>query len=97
MSSDARFSAQSKRFNASPLPSYASNLNEARNQGIKKGFSSGLSIGFVWLVIFAVYALGFWYGSKLIRDEPENYSAGKLLIVSGSLLTLVLWEACSVL
>lgn len=61
---------------------YKDNLGEARAFGIKKGFSNGLSMGFVWMVIFCSYALGFWYGGRLTRDEPENYTVGKMLIVS---------------
>lgn len=61
---------------------YKENLGEAKAFGIKKGFSNGLSMGFVWMVIFGSYALGFWYGGKLTRDEPDNYTVGKMLIVS---------------
>nr|KAG5714213.1 hypothetical protein BaRGS_018430 [Batillaria attramentaria] len=60
---------------------YYDNLGEARSFGVKKGFSNGLSMGFVWLVIFGSYALGFWYGGKLTRDEPDNYTVGTMLIV----------------
>lgn len=60
---------------------YRDNLGEAKAFGIKKGFTNGLSMGCVWFVIFAAYALGFWYGGKLTRDEPTNYSIGKMLIV----------------
>ncbi|KAK7508463.1 hypothetical protein BaRGS_00000029 [Batillaria attramentaria] len=59
---------------------YYDNLGEARSFGVKKGFSNGLSMGFVWLVIFGSYALGFWYGGKLTRDEPDNYTVGTMLI-----------------
>ena len=39
-------------------------------------------MGLVWLVMFAAYALGFWYGAKLTRDEPEIYTIGNVMIVS---------------
>ena len=38
-------------------------------------------MGAVWFIIYLVYALGFWYGAKLVIEESESYSAGKLLIV----------------
>ncbi|KAK7110228.1 ATP-dependent translocase ABCB1-like isoform X2 [Littorina saxatilis] len=65
---------------------YHENLGQAKSFGVKKGFSSGLSMGFVWLVIFGAYALGFWYGGKLTRDEPDTYSVGKMIIVFFSVL-----------
>jgi len=35
-------------------------------------------------IMFLSYALGFWYGTKLVIEE-ENFSVGSMLIVS--------WEA----
>ncbi|KAK3589575.1 hypothetical protein CHS0354_043029 [Potamilus streckersoni] len=63
---------------------YNANLIEARDFGIKKGFINGVAVGIVWLVIFCAYALGFWYGAKLIREE--NYSIGNVMIVFFSVL-----------
>lgn len=51
-------------------------------------------MGIVWLIIFGCYALGFWYGGKLTRDEPENYSIGKMLVVSFHSLT---FSACGMI
>ncbi|XP_067650527.1 ATP-dependent translocase ABCB1-like isoform X2 [Haliotis asinina] len=65
---------------------YSSNLQEAKAFGIRKGFTNGLSMGVVWLVMFSAYALGFWYGTKLVREEPQNYQAGKMIIVFFSVL-----------
>ncbi|XP_048246672.1 ATP-dependent translocase ABCB1-like isoform X4 [Haliotis rufescens] len=65
---------------------YCSNLHEAKAFGVRKGYTNGLSLGLVWLVMFSAYALGFWYGTKLVRDEPENYQAGKMIIVFFSVL-----------
>ncbi|XP_076438744.1 ATP-dependent translocase ABCB1-like [Babylonia areolata] len=66
---------------------YKNNLGEAKAFGIRKGFTAGLSVGFMLFLIYGSYALGFWYGAKLIRDEPDNYSVGKMLIVFFSVLT----------
>jgi len=59
---------------------YAKNLVSAKNFGIRKGIISGAGMGFFFFVIFGSYALAFWYGGKLVREE--NYSAGRMLIVS---------------
>ena len=39
-------------------------------------------MGLVWFVIFGAYALGFWYGAKLTREEADVYSIGDVMIVS---------------
>lgn len=56
---------------------------EARDLGVKKGFINGLSLGVVWLIVMGAYGLGFWYGAKLTRDEPDTYTVGVMTIVSG--------------
>lgn len=38
----------------------------------------------VFLIIFCAYALAFWYGSTLVREE--DYTAGDMMIV-GELLS----------
>ena len=55
---------------------------DARDFGIKKGLINGLAMGIVFLIMFLSYGLAFWYGSKLTRDEPDNYTAGKVMVVS---------------
>ena len=37
-------------------------------------------MGVIYFIIFACYALAFWYGSKLVREE-EHYTAGVMLTV----------------
>ncbi|CAH1787977.1 unnamed protein product [Owenia fusiformis] len=66
---------------------YDVNLLDAKKKGVRKGMLLGLGMGFSWLSIYAVYALGFWYGAKLIRDEPVTYSAGTLMIVFFAVVT----------
>ncbi|KAL8602924.1 hypothetical protein ACOMHN_062619 [Nucella lapillus] len=65
---------------------YRDNLGEAKAFGIRKGFTNGLSMGFMYFVLYGSYALGFWYGGKLTRDEPDDYTVGKMLIVFFSVL-----------
>ncbi|CAF2579229.1 unnamed protein product [Rotaria sp. Silwood2] len=57
----------------------------AKISGIRKGGFNGILIGVVWLLMFCTYALGFWYGAKLVREE--NFSIGGILIVFFSLIT----------
>ena len=59
---------------------YDANLDNAKTFGIRKGLANGLGIGFIYLVFFGAYALAFWYGSKLVRQD--EYTAGTMLIVS---------------
>lgn len=40
-------------------------------------------MGLVYLVVFCSYGLGFWYGSKLIREDSD-YGVSNVLIVSRS-------------
>lgn len=65
---------------------YNKNLIDAKAMGIKKGMSTGLGMGFTWVVLFATYALAFWYGSKLVRESfsegNDEYTPGVLLTVS---------------
>ena len=40
-------------------------------------------MGTIWAITYCVYALAFWYGIKLTIDHPDEYSAGRTMIVSG--------------
>jgi len=59
---------------------YSKNLVSAKDYGIRKGIIIGAGTGFMFFVLFASYALAFWYGGKLIREE--GYTPGQLIIVS---------------
>ena len=52
----------------------------AKDYGIQKGIISGAGFGLLLFIIFAAYALSFWYGGKLIRED--DYTAGRMLLVS---------------
>ena len=45
---------------------YNVNLLQAKAVGIKKGVTTGISLGTVFLIMFSTYGLAFWYGSELI-------------------------------
>uniref|UniRef100_X2B039 Bile salt export pump n=1 Tax=Capitella teleta TaxID=283909 RepID=X2B039_CAPTE len=59
---------------------YFSNLDDAKKAGVKKGAIGGGGMGVIFFIIFSCYALAFWYGSKLVREE-EAYTPGVMLIV----------------
>ncbi|XP_048881323.1 ATP-dependent translocase ABCB1 isoform X10 [Brienomyrus brachyistius] len=60
---------------------YESNLEEARNFGVKKAITTNAAMGLTQFIVLGTYALAFWYGTKLTVDEPENYSIGQVLTV----------------
>ena len=59
---------------------YSKNLKQAKDFGIQKGLIAGGGMGMFFFIIFAVYALAFWYGGKLVREE--DYTPGRMLTVS---------------
>ena len=42
-------------------------------------------MGLIFFIIFCCYALAFWYGSKLVRED-DAYTPGVMLIASHVLL-----------
>ncbi|XP_077347374.1 ATP-binding cassette sub-family B member 5 isoform X2 [Lithobates pipiens] len=59
---------------------YTNNLGEAKELGIKKSIASQLALGFVYLIAYASYGLGFWYGTILILGD-NGYTIGDALVV----------------
>lgn len=52
---------------------------------------TGIGGGLMWLIVYASYALAFWYGVKLIMDDREGcttldcdikYEPSDLIVVS---------------
>ncbi|XP_060800671.1 ATP-dependent translocase ABCB1 [Amyelois transitella] len=70
------FSGQRKE-----IERYQSFLGKSRSINIKKGFFNGIAMGTLYLCIFASYALSFWFGYKLMVDEPENYDVSTMIAV----------------
>jgi len=68
---------------------YEDGLVVAKAAAKKRGAISAFGIGLMWLIIYASYALAFWYGTKLILEGREveckggtpEYTASNLLIV----------------
>lgn len=59
---------------------YEKNLEDAKKIGIRKAMTANISMGFAFLLIYASYALAFWYGTSLII-EGESYTIGSVLTV----------------
>ena len=55
---------------------YAANLDDARKEGTKKGFFSGIAMGVTYFLIFAAYAVAFSYGVQLINEKEPGYTIG---------------------
>nr|XP_035936386.1 ATP-dependent translocase ABCB1 isoform X2 [Halichoerus grypus] len=66
------------------LERYNKNLEEAKRIGIKKAITANISIGAAFLLIYASYALAFWYGTTLVLSH--EYSIGQVLTVFFSVL-----------
>lgn len=54
------------------ISQYRKYLFEAMRIGIQKGLNVGIGNGALLATIFFTYALGFWYGAKLVADDVEN-------------------------
>jgi ATP-binding cassette, subfamily B (MDR/TAP), member 1 len=54
---------------------YEEKLDSAYSFGVRKGFYNGLGLGMIMFWIFAIHALCFWYGARLIRNgdiDPQD-------------------------
>ncbi|XP_044148635.1 ATP-binding cassette sub-family B member 5-like isoform X4 [Bufo gargarizans] len=69
---------------------YTNNLGEAKQIGIKKAITSQLAAGCMYFIIYASYALGFWYGSILILGR-NGYTIGDVFVV---LFSVILSSYC---
>lgn len=67
---------------------FQDNLAYAKQAGIKRGMATGIGAGLVWGIIYASYALAFWYGISLILAacDSNSYTSSDLLIVFFSVL-----------
>jgi ABC-type bacteriocin/lantibiotic exporter with double-glycine peptidase domain len=68
-------------FNSSDslLSHYSELIHGAAKEGIKSGHWTGIAGGTTYLLIFAIYALGMWYGGTLVNNDEMN--PGDVLIV----------------
>ncbi|XP_039075916.1 phosphatidylcholine translocator ABCB4 isoform X3 [Hyaena hyaena] len=73
------FGGQNKELNR-----YEKHLQNAKKIGIKKVVSASISMGIAFLLIYASYALAFWYGSTLVISK--EYTIGNAMTVFFSIL-----------
>ncbi|XP_053464841.1 phosphatidylcholine translocator ABCB4 isoform X2 [Nycticebus coucang] len=66
------------------LERYKKHLEKAKEIGIKKAISANISMGIAFLLIYASYALAFWYGSTLVISK--EYTIGNAMTVFFSIL-----------
>ncbi|XP_036846632.1 phosphatidylcholine translocator ABCB4 isoform X2 [Manis javanica] len=66
------------------LERYQKHLEKAKKIGIKKAISANISMGIAFLLIYASYALAFWYGSTLVISK--EYTIGNAMTVFFSIL-----------
>ncbi|KAJ3063036.1 Multidrug resistance protein 1 [Podochytrium sp. JEL0797] len=51
---------------------YNEKLNVAEGKGIRGAMANGIATGVAFCIIFLTYALGFWYGGKLIPEHMDS-------------------------
>ena len=61
---------------------YEKNLENANNMGFKKGIAGGLGQSAFWFFLYVAFAVCFWYGIYLIRNDEAGFEAGETLTVS---------------
>ncbi|CAD8092756.1 unnamed protein product [Paramecium primaurelia] len=62
-------------------------LEGAAHKTMKYDLGVGLAIGLLWAASLWSYALGFWYGAKLIADQTYNHNQGDVYTV-GDVMTI---------
>lgn len=74
------------------ITKYRGFLIDAMNVGILKGTKIGLGNGLVFGCAFLTYALGFWYGARLVADYLEdgctNTSSSDNCLTGGTILAV---------
>ncbi|KAJ2320506.1 hypothetical protein H4R23_001127 [Coemansia sp. Cherry 401B] len=69
------------------LERFKAKVAKARAAGLRKSWILGGCMGFIMFSIYGVYALGFWYGGKLVRegrmDPAQVLNAFFSLIIGG--------------
>ncbi|KAJ3201654.1 ATP-binding cassette, sub-B (MDR TAP), member 4 [Entophlyctis luteolus] len=62
---------------------YTEKLRDAEKGGIRAAIAHGVSTGAAFMMIFAMYALGFWYGGRLV---PTEMTGGAVVTVFFSMI-----------
>eukprot|EP00981_Chlorochromonas_danica_P013488 scaffold6397_cov175-Ochromonas_danica.AAC.26 len=77
-------------FNLQPtfIAKYRSFILEALRVGVLKGAQVGIGNGAVFGVAFLTYALGFWYGGRLVAHDLEHDCSGNDCITGGTVISV---------
>ncbi|XP_019704737.1 ABC transporter B family member 9 [Elaeis guineensis] len=67
------------------IDKYNNLIRNAYKSTVQEGIASGLGVGFVLLIVFCMYGLALWYGSKLIIGN--GYEGGSVINVIMSIMT----------
>ena len=67
------------------MSNYKKYLASAFSSGVQEGFTSGLGLGIVMLLVFCSYALAVWFGGKMILEK--RYNGGDVINVIVAVLT----------
>ena len=65
----ASFSAEEKMMSL-----YSKKCSTPLKSGIRQGVISGISIGIANFILFAVYAISFWAGARMVKDGETTFS-----------------------
>lgn len=60
-------------------------MTKAYNSGVQEGLTSGFGFGTLMCIMYSSYALGVWFGGKLIIDK--GYTGGDVINVIFAVLT----------
>ncbi|MED6222158.1 ATP-binding cassette, sub-B (MDR TAP), member 4 [Stylosanthes scabra] len=58
---------------------YNESLNKAYRSGVQEGVAAGLGLGSLRLIAFSTYALGVWFGGKMVLEK--GYTGGEVMSV----------------
>ncbi|KAL8055536.1 hypothetical protein ABFX02_04G062700 [Erythranthe guttata] len=64
---------------------YEKSLDKAYEAGVEEGLAAGLGSGVFMLILFSSYALGVWFGAKMILDK--GYTGGDVLNIVMAVVT----------
>lgn len=58
---------------------FENSLTEGTSKAVKFNLYRSFGNGGIILIFLSMYAFGFWYGKKLIMDDPIKYDVGVIL------------------
>jgi ATP-binding cassette, subfamily B (MDR/TAP), member 1 len=67
---------------------YKENSEKSLKSGLKVGLYNGMTMGFLYFLIFVSYSLAIWYGGKLIVDDIENNNSNSSINVGDIIIVL---------